>query len=1061
MAIEMSDDLLANRDAVLDYLKRELVGPRGGEYEELGEEPHRRYMAGILYPQESDFDAMVTEEETDATGVVGESGPSDSVENQGDDPIALASQFLPSSMGISFYLQGEPDVDVEVLGGRYDEVAGPSGRYGSRKWKRKPLERGPIRLEPDPSMEGRVARVEREILNGEARIHSVWRSRNQGWLVTISLVNEIKHDGQGLPPGADCLCQAGLRCRVPEGSRISAYPRPKLLTDDLEEEILELLYRDSLAFGVGHGCSVGWGESIQDSVREIWTETIPAYEVPPLIYDVSGAGDVLSLPYLVRAAEEDPGDLVQSLNRFVDGYGEWIIGLEARLDDVPATLGDAARAVVDRLWRAEDRMRQGIALLQDDAIVRSAFGLANRAMLMQWVHGTDDRAGKRKSAREVVYTEPELSGEWTWRPFQLAFQLLTLPSVADCQHPDRKVVDLIWFPTGGGKTEAYLAVAAFHIFHRRLTSRSSGAGTTVIMRYTLRLLTAQQFKRASRLICACERLRRRRETLLGDEEISIGLWVGQDAAPNRCEKAYKQYLEMRDQREPESPFQIEWCPWCGTELAPAKRSSDDSLYGIRSTTDRFELFCPNETCPFHERLPIQVVDEELYRRPPTLLLATVDKFARLPWVERAGAFFGGDDRRPPELIIQDELHLIAGPLGTIVGVYEMAIDSLASWEGRPPKILASTATIRRADEQCRALYARPVELFPAKGLKASDSYFARFDFERPGRLYVGVMGQGHTGSTNMIRTSAALLQAPVDLGLEGESLDAYWTLVAYHNSLRELGKTLNFGADDIPARLKVIARDQAARRELDTGNVKELTSRVKGSSLGRMLERLERRQWEDGAISLLVCTNMLSVGVDVQRLGLMLVNGQPKSTSEYIQATSRVGRGRVPGLVVCLYAPTKPRDRSHYEQFEDYHQAMYRYVEPSSVTPFAVPARNRALHAVLVTLVRHGIGLAGDVDAGLFDSQLEELERVRDLIIRRAREVDPREEASTKEQIEELIKEWEEWATTYQTLRYDGYNRQQKAVLRSAGRDYTQGWDTLHSMRNVDRECVIHVMKGV
>jgi hypothetical protein len=286
--------------------------------------------------------------------------------------------------------------------------------------------------------------------------------------------------------------------------------------------------------------------------------------------------------------------------------------------------------------------------------------------------------------------------------------------------------------------------------------------------------------------------------------------------------------------------------------------------------------------------------------------------------------------------------------------------------------------------------------------------------------------------------------------------------VAYHNSLRELGRTLNFAADDIPARIKdVVARDQAKLRKLDTENVRELTSRVKGSSLGRMLERLERQQWEDGAISLLACTNMLSVGVDVQRLGLMLVNGQPKSTSEYIQATSRVGRGRVPGLVVCLYAPTKPRDRSHYEQFRDYHQAMYRYVEPSSVTPFAVPARSRALHAVLVTLVRHGIGLAGDTDAGGFDTELEELERVKDVIIHRARQVDPREAVSTEEQIEDLIQEWADWAANFDTLWYGSYNRQHHAVLRTAGRDYYQGWDTLHSMRNVDRGCLIHVMEEV
>ena len=1058
----MGDDLLSARDAMLDYIKKELVGPRGGDREELREEPHRRYMAGILYPQQSYSDALVEENEEDVTGVVGESSSEQSNENQGDDPIALANQYLPSSMGISFYIRGRPVVLVEVRAGLYmEETAYPGKRSEQRRWRRLPLAAGPIEICPGTVSADGVSRVESMILDGAARVHSVWRQAGEGWLVTVTLINDRRHSGRGLPPGADCLCQAGFRCRAPEGTMITAYPQARLLTDDPEEEILELLYRDAVAFGAGHGCSVAWEDPVDGAVREVWTEVMPTHQVSPLTSNVSGSDEVLSLLYLANGAEHDPAVLQARLSEFVDRYGEWIIGLEDSWDGVPARMRDAAGRVVERLWRAEGRMRQGIELLASDPDARRSFGLANRAMLMQWIHGGDDRGGRRKRASEVVYTDPELSDTMKWRPFQLAFQLLALPSMAEPGHPDRNVVDLIWFPTGGGKTEAYLAIAAFHIFHRRLRFVETGVGTTVIMRYTLRLLTAQQFRRASRLISACELLRRGREPLLGREEISIGLWVGRSAAPNRCDEANEKYLQLLTEDRPRSPFQIDWCPWCGAELVPAERSDDLSLYGIRSTPSSFELYCPNETCPFHEHLPIQIVDDELYRRPPTLVLATVDKFARLPWEERAGAFFGDDAIRPPELIIQDELHLISGPLGTIVGMYEMAIDALASWRGTPPKILASTATIRRADQQCMGLYARRVQQFPPSGLNAEDSYFARFDTQQPGRLYVGVMGQGHTGSTNMIRTSSALLQAPVDLGLQGRVRDAYWTLVAYHNSLRELGKTLNFAADDIPARIMVIADDQAPRRALNEDNVLELTSNIGAEGLGATLERLERRQGEDGSVSLLACTNMLSVGVDVQRLGLMLVNGQPKSTSEYIQATSRVGRGAVPGLVVCLYAPTKPRDRSHYERFLAYHQALYRHVEPTSVTPFALPALNRALHAVLVILVRHGLGLRSETDAGLFDEELTGLTDVIDRIVARAGEVDPREVLSTKKHLQNLVMEWGVWATQPGNLRYQSSQRQQKVLLKTVGDARETGWETLNSMRNVDRGCLIHVMTEV
>jgi len=636
---------------------------------------------------------------------------------------------------------------------------------------------------------------------------------------------------------------------------------------------------------------------------------------------------------------------------------------------------------------------------------------------------------------------------------------MTLPSVAFPEDPDREIVDLIWFPTGGGKTEAYLGVTAFQIFYRRLMHGDRAGGTTAIMRYTLRLLTTQQFQRASTLLCACELIRRGIPEL-GHEKISIGLWVGGETTPNEFQKASDRYIELLAEERPSSPFQVDRCPWCGTEIVPRKKSTDPDLYGINATPTSFSLFCPEQTCPFHEELPVGVVDEQLYRQPPTLLLATVDKFARMTWLEKVSEFFGaGGKRRPPELIIQDELHLISGPLGTIVGLYETAIDALASWGGIRPKVLASTATIRRADDQCNGLFARPVELFPPSGLDAHNSYFSRTDNSKPGRLYLGFMGQGHTGSTAMIRVSAALLQSPKELQLTGDSLDAYFTLVAYHNSLRELGKTLTFARDDIPARIKVIARDLDNLRDILGDRTEELTSNIGGYKLSDMLNRLNLRCDQQDSISFLACSNMFSVGVDIQRLGLMLVNGQPKSTSEYIQSTSRVGRG-VPGLVVCLLSPSKPRDRSHYERFIAYHSAIYRYVEPTSVTPFAPPSRERALHAVLVSLARHALNISANDGASSFREDLPGLSRAIDFIRRRVEQIDPDEAESTRLQIDDLVREWLSRIENSYSLVYDSGQTARETLLISHGQEKKDGWKTLNSMRNVDRSSIIKIIEN-
>ncbi|KKL99746.1 hypothetical protein LCGC14_1811330, partial [marine sediment metagenome] len=414
-------------------------------------------------------------------------------------------------------------------------------------------------------------------------------------------------------------------------------------------------------------------------------------------------------------------------------------------------------------------------------------------------------------------------------------------------------------------------------------------------------------------------------------------------------------------------------------------------------------------CPFSEKqsngegIPASVVDEEIYRRLPSLLIATADKFAQMPWRGETQMLFGrvngyctrhgyrspeirdSDSHpkrrqlppaktisvgrlRPPDLIIQDELHLISGPLGTLVGLYETAIEQLSSWEvdGKTvrPKVIASTATIRHAGSQINSLYLRRVNIFPPSGIDIEDNFFSRQrepSEENPGRLYLGVCAPGIRTKMVIIRVYVAYMAAAQQLFEKyGKAVDPYMTLVGYFNAMRELGGTRRTVEDSVRSRLRRMPERGLSRRFINPFNVEEMTSRKSASDIPRILDRLEI-QFEPGEerggkgqnrpLDVLLATNMISVGVDVNRLGLMVVAGQPKTTSEYIQATSRVGRHH-PGIVCIVYNWARPRDLSHYERFEHYHATLYQNVEALSVTPFSPRARDRGLTGVFVSLIR-------------------------------------------------------------------------------------------------------------
>lgn len=1040
------------RAEIVDYLARQVVGPLDQTDEVVEDPPHRRYLMGTLYPRNASTTEIVDTDDADGAG--GSAG-----EELADDPVKLANEWLPSSIGLTFYVSGADIVQCSVAAARYETFH--EGR--ARRWRRLPLptnRRAELVSLVPPAGKDRV-RTSAPCLEGRAELQAFWRPMPDGHLVTVTLVNaQIQDDPEAIDSDL-CLHQVSFSCE-PEGGTVLEYPSVDFLSSDLEEQELHLLHRHVATFAIGHGCAAKWQENEADrSASRVWTELLPTFTVAAIAHGGEEGDEILRLRRL-SDPELSVETLASELERFVSRYEKWIAELEPANADIDPPLSGAKARLLSRLETTVERLRRGIRVLVARDELLQAFRLANLVMSMQMRHAESDLGGTRRRRTDAAHASIDYSLlDYAWRPFQLAFILLTLPSVADEEDPDREVVDLIWFPTGGGKTEAYLAVAAFQIFLRRLRAGDAGGGTAVITRYTLRLLTAQQFQRAAAMVCAAELVRRDHREAMGELEISIGLWVGDEAAPNRYSKAVELFDEVINDPEPANPFQLESCPWCGTEIVPRAQEPIEA-YGVSVSNDSFRFFCPSQGCAFHSRLPIAVVDDELYRRPPTILIATVDKFARLAWEEGGRSFFGLGRWQPPSLIIQDELHLLSGPLGTTVGIYEGAVETLAAYHGGRPKILASTATIRRADEQVAGLFGRPVQLFPPAGLDARDSYFATVDSSRRGRLFVGVMSQSHTASTTMINVAAALLQAPLEIHLSEDQLDAYWTLVAYHNSLRELGRTVTQARDDIPKRLEMIACDQSSVRHLDDHTVVELTSNVGGKELPATLARLSRPHDDADAISFLASTNMLSVGVDVPRLGLMLVNGQPKTTSEYIQATSRVGRSRVPGLVVTMYSATRPRDRSHYESFTPFHAALYKRVEPTSVTPYSLPSRERALHAALVILIRHGAGLFKNDDAGKFDPTDPEIIRAIGMLRRRVASVDREEADATDRHLDRLVSEWAEAAERERdrgrSLYYRATSKQHASLLQDFGGRRDTSWETLQSMRNVDRQCTIRVV---
>jgi Helicase conserved C-terminal domain len=1013
-------------------LASELVGPKAGPDEQvLFGTVRERYLGGMLAPRST---VGVSAERSDDPGHL---DGDDAVEDPEGSAAAARPALFPSSFGLSCVVDGTVDrLLVSGAWGRYErtDVDGESPDGKSRRvWQRIPVE-GSIEV---ALVVGQIAPATLAPTEHPG-VELMGQVTRQGgaWLVSLFLVNAQESDKRD----SSWLFQAQLSASAVEEDASVFVGRTHVLSADdfgvqsSEPELAEidLLYRNRVEFAVGHGVAVHVDVDPTNPKRayRIVTQSLPLTEVPRTEAPTADEDPVLGLAEfdMARLAVLSQSDLVASVQPIVDAYLNWLDEQRERLVAGVDGLTDHAIAAELNLMRAEEiagRIQAGVDLLGSDPDAAEAFRFANEAMWQQRVRTTaiEVARGSQRPVGELL-VEADVVRNRSWRPFQLAFVLVNLPSLTIPTHLERSaddaLVDLLFFPTGGGKTEAYLGLTAYTLAIRRLQGVVEGhegsGGVAVLMRYTLRLLTAQQFQRAAALICACEVIRRAKvqaDPRWGATPYRIGLWVGSALTPNRSKDAQQALEEQREGKRVKGsqPIQITGCPWCGRAIG----AGSDAHFDV--DTWRTLIFCPDQfgTCPFteiasgREGIPVVTVDEDLYRLLPDLVIATADKFAQLPLQGPLHMLFGRVSRkctrhgyrshdldrytdreerdshkatrlhgpastvsclplRPPDLIIQDELHLISGPLGTLVGLYETAVDDLASWtvngQRVRPKVVASTATIRRAKEQTEALFWRGLAIFPPPVLDVEDSFFARQRplSDKPGRMYLGVCAPGQRMVAAEIRVFFAVLAAGQTLYEKwGRAADPWMTAVGYFNALRELGGARRFIEDDVRSRLRRAELRGFKRRSRI--NIRELTSRVPSGEITGILDELSNRFDPEAAkdvawpVDVVLATNMISVGVDVPRLGLMVAVGQPKTTAEYIQATSRVGRSDSgPGLVVTLYNWFRPRDLSHYETFEHYHATFYRHVEALSVTPFAARALDRGLTAVLVAMLRHRMG---------------------------------------------------------------------------------------------------------
>ena len=1133
------------REKLVESLIKDILGPRNGVFEEMDEDPGKEFVTGVIVPQSCRFDKVEPDSEDTAEGP---SDPTSEDDLKSDNAVAMSfsdidPRIKPQVFGISFVTLGEiPSFKVCITWGRYNK------NKETKKWKRQPFRKiYPVKLSS--------TKLETDIysdVDGTVRLHVRKVVREEGAnVIILNIVNNLKINssechGENLTEVS--LFQPSLRIKLEEGFEL----KPFSIEFNTNDNLFKFLYRNKPVMAKGNMCSAIWssieypepfkaytwpdGKDFSDCADfeepDVRSEFLPLYADPsPILEWDRSIGTPPELSAYKLSELWDPEKIYSSLSPLVTAYKKWIELKKVIEKDLSEENGKVAQDLIKIQSEFVNRLQSSLEIIKNDEDARLSFCFANRTIWLQnkWKGNPD----------------------FTWKPFQLAFLLLNIEPLTNKNSQYRSKVDLLWVPTGGGKTEAYLGIMAFLMVFRRRQSVSgktdepTGGGTAILTRYTLRLLTTQQFRRTLRMITAAEYLRIQNvggigwrpsdskikgELIYGSTRFSVGLWVGTGVSPNhlrgegRAIRILKGFGEKDDNAEGE-PAQVTRCPACNSWLAIPKsglpentdnelhflvkpdmplselneqmnhaikdgklkfvkdfafrsvnsepshldfiltlnnrsklgaddvddiwnkiknsfklslspvRASRPGYFLVRQEPGRksesysdFEIYCPNPECELnqigtylegiptstekHERLlpdgltirresslffygkhlpiPAYTVDEQIYHRCPTIIISTADKIARLAFEPRATGIIGNIDSfnlnygyyrgtllpkdttvearkgtiknipcfEPPELVLQDELHLLEGPLGSLFGLYETSVEGLIRERGISPKYIASTATIKFAESQIERLFAKEVRQFPPNGLTIEDSFFVRererndsWNEELAGRIYAGVYSPGWGPHTPNIRIWANLLQSVYELRNE-ININFFWTLVGYFNSIKELGGARGLYRADIVERVQNIA--SGAPRMLDQGNVTELSSRINSTDIPQLLDDLERG--EERGVELnpdsIFTTSMFGTGVDISHLSLMVVNGQPKTTTQYIQATGRVGR-KHGGLVVTFLRSGRPRDLSHYEAFPAYHQRKYLEVEPSSVFPYSDGSLARGIGPSMVSFLRN------------------------------------------------------------------------------------------------------------
>ncbi len=967
------------------------VGPNGEEV--LPDPPKNVYLVGTLGPsmlmtameQGTEIDQSVLDEAESEIQSGGEFGDIDVSETEGDgdtdeDVEVSADKELGSaqeSIGISIRVDSDVEsIEICLRGGGYKEI--PVAQSNRAWWIRRDISFC-AKLSATESNSQDFSDGDIEVQIGidvrtdetDTKVCTIW-ARNRGADVSTFIEATRK-----------TLFQVRLTADLAER------PKPYAPFTNHSASSLDLLYQTITLFSIGHGCD-SKVEKLEGIYR-VSSISMPIVNVSGLTPDIKKDG----LKYAVGM--NDLGDLnskaIAAVERILFDYENWITLRRGEIPAIDTALQQIANDHIDECERFLGDIKDGWQLIHSNDDISRCLRDASKAMSLQ-------RVGSGAPLRAVAFSDDgtlsiegvnphsTASEQSEWRPFQLAFILASLRKMTDENAENKGEVDVIWMPTGGGKTEAYLGLAAFTILweklHQTRSGKSSIQNTKVLMRYTLRLLTVQQIQRATSLICALELTRREFPEVYGNAEVRIGAWLGNKVTPGKRKDAVSNFkASLKFGTDYQSITKK--CPWCGSQMGHVHKQQ---IAGFKMTliqqlnTHRILTFCPDTSCPFSahtavgpsgatiERgIPIFEADEDVYASRPDFVVGTVDKMARISWRPESQSLFGlsGGTRAydPPRLFVQDELHLIAGPLGSIDGLFEVMLEHLCEADGgRAPVLVAATATTKNYRDQVQALYARSARVIPPPGLTIDDSFFAEKDPNSQGKTYVGICSGGHSGATNLQTNVLSLLShQPPALESAGANPDPYWTNITFFSSRRSLGLLTSAVETTLKSRLNYMnalsgirtgdsVPDKVRRATRYIRSVRELTA-TSSEDVSRVLADLEISKNQEKCVDLCFATSMIEVGLDVPRLGLMTVMGQPKSASQYIQVTGRVGRHHsAPGLVVTVLNSRIARDRAHYEGFSAWHERLYASVESASVTPFTTRALEKSAPSVLTAMLR-------------------------------------------------------------------------------------------------------------